>query len=127
MTIKRRKHPSPWRLATVAAWALVLGGVNESSHGVALGPVAAITPYEVNANGFVGRVFNPVLSGRGESAGVYENLDMKNGWVLFDVAGPEDMTSQGVGITVSGNSCASLSAVQEFIVPGFVRTSSRQI
>jgi hypothetical protein len=95
--------------AASALLAVTIGAVVPPSGGQALGPVVAITPNELS--GSSGDAINPVLSGRGEDAGVFDIEVQVNGWALFDVPGPEPMTS-GAGITVSGNGCVSLSATR---------------
>jgi hypothetical protein len=103
------------RLAAASALlAVTIGAVVPPSGGQALGPVVAITPNEVSPTS--GDVGNPVLSGRGETAGVYDGEINENGWALFDVPGPE-ATFDGLGITVSGNGCASLAAIRVFPSP----------
>ena len=51
----------------------------------------AITPHEVIPNGFVGVVENPSLSGRGETAGVYDGEVQRQAFVFLDAAGQEPM------------------------------------
>ena len=94
---------------------------------VALGPVVAITPYEVSSSILGGFVFNPALSGRGEAAGVHDEEVSTNGWVFLDTPGPDPMSLQGSGITVSGNSCMSLSVFQDFQVPAFAPSALQVI
>ena len=57
-------------LGAAALLALTLGAVGPTSSGTALGPVIAITPNEVS--GTVGLVYNPSISGRGETAGLFD-------------------------------------------------------
>ena len=72
MDINRQTLRRAGCLAAAALLALTLGAIGPDSQGDALGAVIAITPYEVIPNGFVGVVENPSLSGRGETAGVYD-------------------------------------------------------
>src|SRR3954449_8744904 len=94
-------------LAATAVLALTLGAVAPNSPGHALGPVTAITPREVIANGFVGAVLNPSLSNRGEAAAVFDSQVQQDAFVFLDAGGQEPMVP-GLGMTVSGNGCVAL-------------------
>ena len=94
-------------LAAAALLALTLGTVAPHSSSSALGPVIAITPREVIPNGFVGQVFNPSLSVRGQAAGVYDAEVRQTSFVFLDAAGQEPMLP-GLGLTVSGNGCVAM-------------------
>ena len=85
---------------------LTLGTVGPTAPGRALGPVVAITPYEVIPGETIGLEFNPSLSSRGEVAGVFELVN-EVGFVFLDTPGPEPM-QHGLGIAVSGDSCVAL-------------------
>jgi hypothetical protein len=113
--------------AASALLAVTIGAVAPVSSGIALGPVVAITPYEVSSSILGGFVFNPALSGRGEAAGVHDEEVSTNGWVFLDTPGPDPMSLQGSGITVSGNSCMSLSVFQDFQVPAFAPSALQVI
>ncbi|HZI46118.1 MAG TPA: choice-of-anchor D domain-containing protein [Ilumatobacter sp.] len=96
-------------VAAAGLLAVTIGAVAPAPSGVALGPVVAITPHELS--GSSGQAEDPVLSGRGETAGVYDGEITVNGWALFDVPGAEAMFD-GEGVTVSGNGCALLWAAR---------------
>jgi hypothetical protein len=117
MDITRQTLRRAGGLAAAALLAFTLGSVGPNSQSDALGATIAITPNEVNAQflppGSPGNVLNPSLSGRGEAAGVTEAQTSEIGWAFLDTAGQEHMSS-GLGITVSGNGCMSLSVFQEF-------------
>ena len=96
--------------AAVGLLAATLGTIAPAGPGQALGPIIAITPNELA--GSSGFVYNPSLSGRGESAAVYDGEVRRNGWALFDSPGVEDMIDDSValGAAVSGNGCVFLRA-----------------
>ena len=103
--------------AAVGMLVATLGTVTPAAPGQALGAVIAITPNELG--GSSGFVFNPSLSGRGESAAAFDGEIDTHGWALFDAAGQEQMIDNGVarGATVSGNGCVFLRARLEFPQP----------
>jgi len=107
MDINRQTLRRAGGLAAAALLALTLGAVAPTSQGSALGGVIAITPNEVIPNGFVGFVEDPSLSGRGESAGVYDAEVQRQAFVFLDATGQEPMLT-GLGITVSGDRCMAL-------------------
>src|SRR5262245_29557612 len=104
----RRRRIGRLVVAT-ALLAVTVGAFVPPTGGEALGPVVPVTPPEIS--GTSSDVTNAVLSGRGEDMGLYDQEVQTNGWVLFDVNGPEAAVS-GQGITVSGNACATLSAIR---------------
>ena len=107
MNINRQTRRRASGLAATALLAITLGAVAPHSSGDALGPVTAITPREVIPNGFVGAVFNPSLSNRGEAAGVFDSQVQQDAFVFLDAPGQEPMVP-GLGLTVSGNGCVAL-------------------
>lgn len=98
-------------LAAAALLALTLGAVTPNSQGSALGPVIAITPNEVTDNGFVGFVFDPSISGRGETASLFDAEMQETSFVFLDTPGREPMVD-GLSTAVSGNGCVALWARQ---------------
>ena len=107
MDINRQTLRRVGCLVAAAVLALTLGAIGPDSQGDALGAVIAITPNEVIPNGFVGVVENPSLSGRGETAGVYDAEVNRQAFVFLDTAGQEPMLP-GLGNTVSGNGCIAM-------------------
>jgi hypothetical protein len=107
MSINRQTLRRAGCVAAAALLAITLGAVAPDSHGSALGPVIAITPYEVIPNIFVGIVEDPSLSGRGEAAGIYDAEVQETSFVFLDAPGQEPMI-QGFGTTVSGDGCVAL-------------------
>jgi hypothetical protein len=55
----------------------------------------------------VGQVQNPSLSGRGETAGVFDLKAQREAFVFLDTAGQEP-TNPGLGVAVSGDGCIAL-------------------
>ncbi len=90
-------------LFTVAAFHFV-----PSHPSSALGPVVAITPYEVISNGYVGYVYHPSLSNRGEVVGIFDQEVYEASVVQLDTPGADPMVRSEGNITVSGDSCVSL-------------------
>ena len=91
MNINRQTRRRASGLGAAALLAVTLGAVAPHSRGDALGPVTAITPREVIPNGFVGAVFNPSLSNRGEAAGVFDSQVQQDAFVFLDAPGQEPM------------------------------------
>lgn len=113
MTLDRsRRHPTTqrWRSAVVAALLTVatvatvqLAGPRP---GATLGAVIAVTPDQVVHNGFVGYIFHPTISGRGEAVTVHDAEVRENGFVLLDTPGQDPMV-RGDSIAVSGDGCTA--------------------
>ena len=74
--------------------------------GATIGPVIAVTPDQVVPDGFVGYVFHPTISGRGEAVAVHDAEVRENGFVLLDTAGADAMV-RGDSIAVSGDGCTA--------------------
>lgn len=98
---------SGWRSIVIVALLLVttvqlLG----SRQGSTLGAVIAVTPDQVVPDGFVGYIFHPTISGRGEAVTVHDAEVRENGFVLLDTPGQDPMVS-GDSMAVSGNGCTA--------------------
>ncbi len=89
----------------LSASALVLPHVLTISPSSALGPVTAVTPFEVTPAAVQG--FKPVISGRGETVAVWDQELSQVSFVQLDQPGP-DGKIPGRSITVSGNACVAL-------------------
>lgn len=74
--------------------------------GATLGAVTAVTPDRVIPDGFVGYVFHPTISGRGEAVTVHDAEVRENGFVLLDTPGQDPMVD-GDSIAVSGDGCTA--------------------
>lgn len=74
--------------------------------GATLGAVRAVTPDQVVPNGFIGYVFHPTISGRGEAVSVHDAEVRENGFVLLDTPGADPMV-RGDSIAVSGDGCTA--------------------
>ena len=94
--------------AAVALAALGLAVAGDRAPSQALGPVVAITPFEVDTGGgFVGWIGDLDLSGRGETAGVRDDEVSDVGYVHFVDGDTEPMVA-GDGIGVSGDGCTAV-------------------
>jgi hypothetical protein len=98
-------------LSLIAVLALVAIEIGPARRGAALGPVIALTPNEVTDNGFVGSVWDPVMSFRGEVAGVVDREVREVAFIQLDEPGPDQMFG-AYGITVSGDGCVALTTAQ---------------
>jgi hypothetical protein len=109
MVSAERSRPAVASLAggIVALLLALVSTIAQRHPGQALGPVVAITPNEVTANGFVGYVRDVELSGRGETAGVRDDEVSDVGFVHFDDGDHEPMV-EGQGIGVSGDGCTAV-------------------
>jgi hypothetical protein len=91
--------------ALIASTVTVVQLVRPGS-GATLGAVVAITPDQVVPDGFVGYVFHPTISGRGETVSVHDAEVRENGFVLLDTPGADPMI-RGDSIAVSGDGCTA--------------------
>jgi hypothetical protein len=109
MVSAARSRPAVASLAggIVALLLVLVGAVAPRVPGRALGPVVAVTPNEVIADGFVGWVRDVELSGRGETAGVRDDEVRDVGFVHFGDGDREPMVD-GQGIGVSGDGCTAV-------------------
>ena len=100
MSRSRRRHAAVLAVALSGLIAAIAGGDSN-----ALGPVIAITPFEVTPQFTEGN--QPVISGRGETVGVFDQELNRVSFVQLDQPGPDGNIS-GRSITVSGNNCVAL-------------------
>src|SRR3954465_7577005 len=115
MNLRRRRIS---RLAAASALlAVTIGTVAPRSDTIALGPVIAVTPNEVDAGPCCTE--NPSVSARGEVVGVTDLETIDTSFVFLDTPGKEPLVD-GEGITVSGNSCVALTARSSTPVIGLV-------
>ncbi len=110
--------------AVLALVAVSAAAIADHDRGRALGPVVAITPFEVDAGGgFVGWIGDVDVAGRGQTAAVRDDEVSEVAFVHLDDGDPEPLID-GIGIGVSGDGCTAVS-VEEREGPEVARVVDR--
>ena len=102
--VSRRARILRWGAAAVVA--LASGLVSTVSHSHALGAVIAVTPDNVVVDGWVGYVFHPQVSGRGEAVTLTDQEMNQAAFVFMDDGAPQPMVD-GQGAAVSADGCVA--------------------